>query len=349
MTRALLIIAIVVVVFVVLLPRIVDYDAVLAALSTLSLSQLAVLVVATVVAYVANAAPVRILLPELSWTHAVGADLAARAVVSTIPGPTDVAVRFVLYRQWGLPADAATAGIVFAAFFETLSVLVLPAIATVGVVVSGQTTRPAIVWLSLIGVAALALAATVIVGIVRSERLARRLGTWLDKAAKRLWHLFRRTPPSGIVEGVMDVREEARETLSRYGLGGYAAAVLAKLAWFVVLEVALWSVGVTPEVLPSSAVLSAMAVVGLVALIPITPGAIGVAEVAYIGLLSAVAGDGLTDEITAAIVIFRAVQWLAPIPIGWVLFAIMRGPRWREIGLRADDAPGVAERPEPAV
>src|SRR4051794_30343200 len=155
LTRAFLLIAIVVVVFVVLLPRVIDYGAVRDALSTLSATQLLVLVLATVIAYVANALPARVLLPALSWPRAVGADLAARAVVSTIPGPTDVAVRFVLYRQWGLPADAATAAIVFAAFFETLSVVVLPLIATAGVLVTGETTRPAILWLSVIGVAVL--------------------------------------------------------------------------------------------------------------------------------------------------------------------------------------------------
>ena len=62
------------------------------------------------------------------------------------------------------------------------------------------------------------------------------------------------------------------------------------------------------------------------------------AEVAYIGFLSAVAGEGLTDEITAAIVIFRAVQWLAPIPIGWILLVIMRGEHWREIAQVSDSA-----------
>ena len=97
----------------------------------------------------------------------------------------------------------------------------------------------------------------------------------------------------------------------------------------------LWSVGVTSEVLAPSAVLTAMAVVALVALIPITPGAIGVSEVAYIGLLTAVAGDGITGPITAAIMIFRAAQWLVPIPLGWILLVIMRGSHWRELEAEA--------------
>ena len=337
-TRVLLLIAIVLVVFVGILPRVVDYDAVRAALSSLTTTQLVLLVVATSIAYVANAAPIRILIPALSWRRAIGADLAARAVVSTIPGPTDVATRFVLYRQWAIPADTATAGIVFAAFFETLSALVLPVIATIGVIVTGHVTRPAVIWLSLISVVVLVLGFGLLMGLVRSESLARRFGDWLQRVATRLWGLFRRTPPSGIAQGVMDVRERSKDTLSRHGIAGFAAAIAARLAWFVVLEVALWSVGVTPDVLPPSVVLAAMAAVALVSLVPITPGAVGVAEVAYIGFLSAVAGEGLTDEITAAIVIFRAAQWLAPIPIGWILLVIMRGEHWREIAQVSDSA-----------
>ena len=82
----------------------------------------------------------------------------------------------------------------------------------------------------------------------------------------------------------MQVRERSHEMLSRRGALAFVAAVLARLAWFLVLQVSLWSVGVPSDVLAPSAVLTAMAVVALLALIPITPGAIGVSEVAYIGV-----------------------------------------------------------------
>ena len=91
---------------------------------------------------------------------------------------------------------------------------------------------------------------------------------------------------------MLDLRERSKTILTQHGLRGFAAAVVARLAWFVVLGVALWCVGVGPDVLPPSAVLAAMAVAGIVSLVPITPGAVGVAEVAYIGILSSVAaGD----------------------------------------------------------
>src|SRR4029079_7520770 len=124
-----------------------------------------------------------------------------------------------------------------------------------------------------------------------------------------------RPRPAGTGEAVMRVREQSHDILSRRGALGFLAAALARLAWFLVLQVALWSVGVTSDVLPPSAVLTAMAAVALLALIPITPGPISVSEVAYLGLLSAVAGEAMTAQITAAIVLFRACQWFLPIPI----------------------------------
>lgn len=348
LTRAGILVGVLAVVFVVVLPRIVDYGAVAAAFSTLTAAQLAALVVATSLAYVANATPSRILVPGLSWPHAIGADLAGRAVVSTIPGPTDVATRFVLYRQWSIPADTATAGIVFNAFFETLSDLVLPLIATIGVLVAGREPRPTVVLLSGVGVAVLAVVMVLLVAIVRSDSLAGRVGRAIDAVARRLWGLVRRPPPTGIVDGVMRVRVQSHEMLSRRGALGFGAAVLARLAWFLVLEVSLWSVGVTWEELPPSAVLTAMAAVALLSLIPITPGAIGVSEIAYVGLLSAVAGDALTAPITAAIVLFRAAQWLVPIPLGWILLAIMRGSHWRELEADADAQAEAAEVAAPS-
>jgi uncharacterized protein (TIRG00374 family) len=347
-TRIILVVAIFGVVFGVILPRIVDYDQVRAALAGLTAQQLGVLGGLTLVAYVANAGPCKILVDGLSWPHAVGADVSARAVVSTIPGPTDIATKFVLYRQWAIPAETATAGIVFAAFFETLSALVLPLIAAIGVIVTGHVTRPAVFWVAAIGLAILAVAALLIVGIVRSEALARRIGEGLDWLARRLWGLVRRTPPSGIVQGVLDFRTRSKDMLTAHGLAAYAAAVLAKLAWFLVLEACLWAVGISWDELPPSAVLAVMAIVAVIAFIPLTPGAVGVTEVAYIGLLSTVAGSALTGQITAAITLFRIAQWFAPIPIGWIVLLVLRRGHWGDLLASHGQPPPVNEASDSA-
>jgi uncharacterized protein (TIRG00374 family) len=329
--RALILVGLVVFVFGIVLPRLVDYEAVRAALAALTPLQLALLGASSIVAYITSAGPSRVLVPGLSWPHAVGSDLAARAVVSTVPGPTDVATRMVLYRQWSIPTDVASAGIALAAFFETFSAFVLPVIATAGVLLDRHPTQPRVLLLAVVGLVVLVAAAVLLVSFVRSEDLARKLGGWLDSMARRIWKLFRRTPPTGIVEGILAMREGSKAMLTQHGVRGFAAAVVGRLAWFVVLEVALWCVGIGPDVLPPSAVLAAMAVVGIVSLIPITPGGVGVAEVTYIGILSSVAGSGMTEQLTAAVMLFRIAQWLAPIPIGWVLLIVLRRGSWGEL------------------
>jgi uncharacterized protein (TIRG00374 family) len=337
--RALLLVGLLVFVFGIVMPRLVDYDAVRAALAALTPWQLALLGASSIVAYVASAGPSRVLVPGLSWPRAVGSDLAARAVVSTVPGPTDVATRLVLYRQWSIPTDVASAAIALAALFETFAVFALPVIATAGVLLDRHPTEPRVLLLALAGLVVLVAAAVLLVSFVRSEGLARKVGGWLDSMARRIWTLFRKTPPAGIVEGILDLRERSKAMLTQHGVLGFAAAVVGRLAWFVVLEVALWCVGIGPDVLPPSAVLAAMAVVGIVSLVPITPGAVGVAEVAYIGILSSVAGSGMTEQLTAAVMLFRIAQWLAPIPIGWVLLIVLRRGHWGELLEGPDKAP----------
>ena len=339
MRRALVLVGLLAFVLGIVLPRLVDYDAVGAALAALTPGQLVLLGASSIVAYVLSAAPSRVLVPGLSWPHAVGSDLAARAVVSIVPGPSDIATRFVLYRQWSIPTDAASAGIALAALFEPFSVFALPLIATAGALLGRHPTQPRVLLLAVVGLVVLVAAAALLVSFVRSEGLARKLGGWLDSMSQRIWRLFRKTQPGGIVEGILALREGSKAMLTQHGVLGFAAAVVGRLAWFVVLEVALWCVGIGPDVLPPSAVLAAMAVVGIVSLIPITPGAVGVAEIAYIGLLSSVAGPGMTDQLTAAVMLFRIAQWLAPIPIGWVLLIVLRRGRWANLLGGPDKAP----------
>jgi uncharacterized membrane protein YbhN (UPF0104 family) len=330
LVRIALLVGIIVFVFVVVLPRLIDGDAVRAALAGLTPGQLAGLIAATLVAYVANAGPARALIKGLSWPRAVTADLVGRAVASTIPGPSDIAIKSVLYRQWAVPVESASAGLALASLFEPLSSLALPLVAIIGIFAGGRaaTSREILVTgvsLLLLGVAALALTA-----IVRSESVARGLGTRLDRLASWIWARFGRTPPSRIVEGFLEFRVRSKDILSQHGAIGFGAAIAAKLAWFVVFELALIAVGLPPDVLAPAAVLAAMTIVGIVALVPITPGAVGVSEVAYIGLLSSVAGPGSGEAITAAVLLFRVAQWLGPIPIGWVLLLLVRGRRLSE-------------------
>jgi hypothetical protein len=46
----------------------------------------------------------------------------------------------------------------------------------------------------------------------------------------------------------------------------------------------------------------------------------------------------MAGQLTAAVTLFRIAQWLAPIPIGWVLLIVMRRGHWSELLGRPDTA-----------
>ena len=47
----------------------------------------------------------------------------------------------------------------------------------------------------------------------------------------------------------------------------------------------------------------------------------------------------MTEPLTAAVMLFRIAQWLAPIPIGWVLLIVLRRGHWGELLGGANKAP----------
>jgi len=62
--------------------------------------------------------------------------------------------------------------------------------------------------------------------------------------------------------------------------------------------------------------LAAYAFVRLLTVLPITPGGLGITELGLIGILAAGAGHQATAQITAAVLLYRAVTYLPPIPLG---------------------------------
>jgi hypothetical protein len=62
--------------------------------------------------------------------------------------------------------------------------------------------------------------------------------------------------------------------------------------------------------------LAAFAVIRLLTALPITPGGLGITELGLVGILAARAGPTASAQVTAAVLLYRAVTYLPPIPLG---------------------------------
>jgi uncharacterized membrane protein YbhN (UPF0104 family) len=91
-------------------------------------------------------------------------------------------------------------------------------------------------------------------------------------------------------------------------------------------------VGVGEDELSTAWIILSYSLGRLLVAIPISPGGVGLVDLGYIGLLVAGWESGAADEtlITTAVLLFRLLSWLPPIPLGLASWIFWRANRsWR--------------------
>ena len=100
------------------------------------------------------------------------------------------------------------------------------------------------------------------------------------------------------------------------------ATVLSHFSLFLVLLVALRHVGVSNAEVSWQECLAAFSFIRLLTALPITPGGLGVVELGATAALVTAGGD--REEVVAAVLIYRALTYLPPIPLGLVAYSFWR-------------------------
>ena len=140
----------------------------------------------------------------------------------------------------------------------------------------------------------------------------------------------RRSPVEGWDARAVGFRASVVELLHHRWRRITVTSVISHLSLFAVLLVALRHVGVADHEVSWQLVLAAFAFVRLVSAVPITPGGLGVVELGLTAMLGAGLPDATTNQIAAAVLVFRALTWLLPIPLGvgcWIFWRANHG--WR--------------------
>jgi uncharacterized membrane protein YbhN (UPF0104 family) len=180
----------------------------------------------------------------------------------------------------------------------------------------------------------------VLVGAVaRSERLAAMLG----RIGQRCVNPLRRALGKEAVTTWPDRARELRT--STLGLVRGNARVLggciggAYLLNGFLLVACLWACGVEAAAMPVSLGLFLYSIGRLLTIVPITPGAVGVAEVVYTAVYVAVLGESSQDTVLAGVLVYRALTWGLPLVTGAFAYCAWRVIRHREIHELAEPRP----------
>lgn len=271
------------------------------------------------------------LVDKLPVRRGVLASLGPTAVSSLIPGPSDLPVRYSMYQSWGVSPSAAATAVGASGIFSISSQLVLPAIAGILILVADV---PLGGFLSVIVTASLVLAVLIVIaGITlgsakRTAAMGRRLDGLVRSAMRRL-----KKPELDQDLGVFlaSKRAAAFDHLAGKWLPTTGATILTIATKCALLVLTLRFVGIPEDALGWITIFAVFGLVAGLTAIPITPGSAGVAEVGFVGMLTAAAGDEWVNQITAGVLLYRLLTWLVIIPVGFGALGV-----WRR-GVRSDE------------
>jgi putative heme transporter len=307
----------VVAIFGLVFPRIASYrevGSVLAGLSWLAVLGLVAIAMWNLVTYWLLTTAV---LPALRLREAAVASLGSTAVSNTLPAGAalGMGVTWRMFATWGVrSADFALYTLVSGVWNQFVK-LGMPLVALALLVAAGNTD-PALVTAAAVGVAVLAVAVVGLALVLHSTRLARGVGGVLQRVVTAVYRPLRRPAPTTVAAGVVEFRSRAAHLLAGRGWWITAVTIVSHGTLWLVLLICLRACGVGDGEVPWQESLAAFAFVRLLTALPVTPGGLGVVELGLTGSLAAGLDADGAARVAAAVLLYRALTYALPIPLG---------------------------------
>lgn len=329
--QALISIVIVVGIFVGVLPRFASYSDVWDTIRDMTGLELFGLFLAGVWNIVTYWFVMVAVLPGLKYRQAAVVNQASTAVANTLPGggAIGVGVTYAMYTSWGFGKGEIALSALVSGIWNNFAKLGFPVAALAMLALSGDLT-PARITAAVIGIAVL-VAAVVGFGLVlKSDRLARAIGARLGRMVSRLRGVIGKEAVGDWGEAAASFREETTGLLRTRWLALTVATALSHFSLFAVLWLTIRNVVPGAGAVSAVQVFAAFAFVRLISALPITPGGLGVVELGYTAALTIGLSAVGEADIVAAVLLFRAITFFLPIPLGALAYMFWRRNRsWR--------------------
>src|SRR5262245_36050443 len=308
-------IALALVVFAEILPRIASYGDVAHELATVSTPWGVALAAATLLDILTTALPWQAVLPQLSFLGALAMTQASTALTTLLPGgaPLGMALSFGFLRRLHVDRGAAAFAVAVTGIWSQVMILVYPLVGAILVFATGQLS-PSTATIAGVMPASGVLVVGHAVAALRSAVAARWLGDTAARVGAWFARLIHRAPPRWSGEALVRLRDERLVLLRRRWPRLTAATLANQLTAYLLFELCLRAVGISFATLPASEAFLAWAIGRVITSLPLTPGGIGVVELGMIGTL---VGFGASNaHVVAAVLLYRGVIVLPTLIIG---------------------------------
>jgi uncharacterized protein (TIRG00374 family) len=260
-------------------------------------------------------------LPGSNYWQSMKVNQTSTAIANTLPGggALGIGVTYGMYMSYGFTPEQISLSIAVSGIWNNFVKLGMPVIALALLSLQGGASGS----LLLAGVAGVGLmvAAITLFGLaLRSESKARSIGDRLSRVASSISRLLRRPAVKSWGDSFAHFRADAIELLRRRWLQLTVATLVSHISLYLVLLVTLRHVGVSEDEVGWIQVLAAFSFVRLVSALPITPGGLGVVELGLTAALVTAGGD--RAQVVAAVLVYRALTYLVPIPFGGITYLL---------------------------
>jgi putative heme transporter len=254
-------------------------------------------------------------LPSIRLREAAVVNLGSNAVANTLPagGALAMGVSWAMLSSWGVSTAEYVLYTLVSGIWNVFARLGLPVLALL-VLVTAARPGAGLVAAAAVGLALLAAMVAGLSLLMRSESFAVRAGRALQPAVAIFCRVIRRPVSFDIPGSLLGFRDRASALIAARGWRITAATAASNLTLWLVLLACLRGIGLSQAQVPWQASLAAFAFVRLLTVLPITPGGLGITELGLIAILTVGHRDGA--QVTAAVLLYRAVTYLPPIPLG---------------------------------
>ena len=312
-----------VVVFGWVLPQFIDYEQVWHAVKQLDAWELIALVVLALARVPTEALMYRAFLPGLSLLRGSEAYLSSNLAGQLLPPPSASVVQYGYFRDEGYEGEAGQIAAFGSFVFPTLGRFLLPLVALVVVLATGEADGTIVV----AGTLSLAITGIACVAgwlFLRRASTARAVGARTERPISWILVKLRRPPLEGAAGRAIALREQTLVVL-REGWRLDSLGVAANLfVTYLILLASLRFVGVSSGQLTAPDAFAAFAVAFWAgAVIPITGSGLGVVDAVLMTMLieSSTASD---DALVAAALLWRVFYSVAILPLGAITFSRFR-------------------------
>ncbi len=275
----------------------------------------------------------RVALHTHDWGPVAVSQLASGALGRVVPGGAAAAgaLQYRMLVQSGVEAASVATGLTAGSVLLLVALTGLPILA-VPAVIGGLQVPTRLTEAALLGVGLFVGLVALSAVLLSSERVV----LWVGEASTAVMRRLRprHPPPANLPERLLAERTLVREALGDRWPVAVSAAAGRWLFDFLTLLAALEAVGANPRI---SLTLLAYVAAQLLALIPITPGGLGIVEAGLTGTLALTGVSGAAAAV--ATLAYRLASYWLTLPIGLAAYVWHRRRYGDSAGPPASSAP----------